>query len=142
MTTQPKFKDFNFKLAVIQVLMYEKELLKPKFDLYDFVANHKQRAIDMDKEGYKIIPEAKKYFEDLEMPSELLAQVETIYQDGGNEIYHQLIPFWDGEDDVFNITSTDDLELLPNLKNVIIFFDNTEKMVGEFKSKGIDAEYL
>lgn len=142
MTTQPKFKDFNFKLAVIQVLMYDKELLKPKFDLYDFVANHKERKIDTDKEGYEIIPEAKKHFEDLEIPSELLAQVETIYQDGGNEIHHQLIPFWDGEDDAFNITSTDDLKLLPNLKKIILLFDDAQKMVGEFKDKGIEAEYL
>lgn len=142
MTTQPKFKDFNFKLAVIQVLMYDKELLKPKFDTFDFVANYKERKIDTDKEGYEIIPEVKKYFEDLEIPVDLLNQVTSIYQDGGNEIHHQLIPFWDGEDDAFNITSTDDLALLPNLKKMTLLFDDEQKMVGEFKAKGIEAQYL
>jgi len=142
MTNQIKFKDFNFKLAVVQVLMYEKELLEPKFDLYDFVEKYEDRKIEIEEEGYEIIPEAKKYFEDLVIPSELLIQIDKIEQDGGNEIYFQLIPFWDGEDDAFNIKSTDDLKLLPNLKKIILFYDDAQKMIGEFASKGIEAKYL
>lgn len=102
MSTQQKFKDFNFKLAVIQVLMHEMELLTPTFDLYNFVKNHGGRKIDTEEEGYEIIPEVKEYFENLEIPSELLNQVEEIYQDGGNEICLQLIRSWDGEGEVFN----------------------------------------
>lgn len=136
------FKDFNFKLAVIQILMYEKELLKPKFDLYEFVKNHKERLIDIEEEGYEIIPEIKKYFENLEISPDLLSQIEEIYQDGGNEIYLQVVRFWDGEDDLFNITATDDLKLLPNLKKITLFYDDDEIMVDTFIDKGIDAEYL
>jgi hypothetical protein len=142
MTTQTKFKDFNFKLAVIQVLMYDKELLKPKFDLYDFVDNYKERKIDTEQEGYEIIPEVKKYFEELEIPADLISLVDKLYQDGGDEIYMQLSPFWGGEDERFNITSTDDLKLLPNLKQVTLLYDDDEKMVNEFAEKGIESEYI
>ena len=40
------FDHLNFKLAVIQVLMYDLEVLKPSFDIYDF-ADHtvKKRLI-------------------------------------------------------------------------------------------------
>lgn len=142
MSTEIKFKDFNFKLAVVQALMYDKELLKPKFNLRDFVDNYKEREIDTEEEGYEIIPEVKKYFETLEIPAELLHLVDTLYQDGGDEIYMQLSPFWGGEDERFNITSTDDLNLLPNLKKVTLFYDDEEKMVDEFAEKGIESEYL
>lgn len=142
MATQQKFQDFNFKLAVIQVLMYEKEVLKPKFDLYNFVANYKERKIDIEKEGYNFIPEVTAYFEQFEIPSDMLNSIEAIYQEGGNEIYIHLLRFWDGEDETFNISSTEDLALVPNLKKIVLFFDDEEKMVEEFKKKGIEAEYL
>ena len=45
-----KFDTFNFKLAVIEVLMYEKELLTPKLDVYEFVKQYKLRKIDIDNE--------------------------------------------------------------------------------------------
>lgn len=137
-----EFKDFNFKLAVIQVLMYEKELLQPMFDLDEFVDSYKARKIDIDEEGYDLIPEVKKYFEELEIPASMLSEVDEISQDGGNDIHHQLIPFWDGEDETFNITSTEDLVLVPNLKKVILLFDDEEKMVDAFTAKGIEAEYI
>ncbi|HEX6431378.1 MAG TPA: hypothetical protein VF008_26990, partial [Niastella sp.] len=38
-----EFADFNFKLAIIQELMYNKKLIKPEFDLYDFVDNYQER---------------------------------------------------------------------------------------------------
>jgi len=50
----------------------------------------------------------------------LAALVTALYFDGGNEVYAQLIPFWDGEDDVFDIESLtdDDICQLPNLKTI------------------------
>jgi hypothetical protein len=137
------FKDINFKLAVIQVLMYEMEVLEPKFDLTDFVKNHKTRQIDLATEGlYETIPEALAYFEALHIPNELLALVEEIYQDGGNEIHFELVRQWDGEDDLFNITSTDDLHFVPNLKKITLLYDDDERMVDAFMEVGVSAEYL
>lgn len=136
------FSDFNFKLAVIQVLMYEQELLVPRFDVYDFVRGYAARPINIDEEGYTIIPEVKSYFEQLEIPAEMLPHVEELYQEGGTEIYLQLCPFWDGEDNIFDIHSAEDAALLPNLKSVTLFYSGDEQILEAFRRRGIEAEWL
>ena len=141
MSDSVRFEDFNFKLAVIQILMYEQNVLVPRFDVYEFVKGHTARQIDIEEEGYDIIPEVRRYFEQLEIPSETLRLIEEIDQDGGG-IYMQLYPFWDGEDDIFNIQSVDDAALLPNLKSVTLFYDEDERILEEFKQRGITAEWL
>ena len=40
-----KFKNLNFKLAIIQELMYVQEILKPKFDVYDFCKEYIRKEI-------------------------------------------------------------------------------------------------
>ena len=60
-----EFQDINFKLCVIEELMYTKNLLTPKFDIYEFVENYKDRKIDIDEEGYDIIPEVLEYFKQI-----------------------------------------------------------------------------
>lgn len=143
MSKAVEFKDFNFKLAVINVLMYEKGLIEPKIYAYDFVESYTERVIDLDEEGYDIIPEIKKYFEDLKIDPELLGEVEAIYQDGGDAIYRALCPLWDGEDDVFNINSAEDVSLLPNLKSATLFYhDGDDSIIKDFESKGVAAKWL
>lgn len=137
-----QFEDFNFKLAVIQELMYERDVLQPRFDLYDFVESYTARDIDIEKEGYDVIPEVRAYFEALEIPADALPEIEDLYQDGGNEIYMQLYPFWDGEDDVFNIQSAADADLLPNLRSVTLFYDEDERILEAFRRRGIAAQWL
>jgi len=137
----PKFKDFNFKLAVIQELMYSKNLLQPAFDVKTFVGPEKWQKIDHAKHPSKAVPGVKKFFKDLEIPQELLDQVEILDQNY-HKCYHQVTPYWDGEGDEFNITSTEDVKWLPNLKKVILLYDREQKMVGEFQAKGIEARYL
>jgi hypothetical protein len=136
-----EFKDFNFKLAVIQVLMYEKELLKPAFDIFEFAKRYRQREIDVDEEGYDIIPEVKKYFENLEIDRKYADEITEIIQDGGNDIYMNMIAFWSGEDDVFNIRSFEDTVHFKNLKKVELFYDeNIDTIREELRAKGISAE--
>ena len=127
-----EFKDFNFKLAVIQRLMYEQDVLEPRFDVYEFVKGYTARHIDIEEKGYDIIPEVRHYFEQLEIPSETLSLVEEIDQDGGDEIYLQLYPFWDGEDDVFNIQSADDAALLE-------FVSRGEFTINGFRNRDVRA---
>ena len=112
------FTNFNFKLAVIQELMYKQELLKPKFDVYDFCNDYAKKEIDPDDYYDKMIPEVKSWFQQLEIPVELAPKVTQLFLDGGNEINMQLIPQWDGENDLFDIKSISDEELaqFPNLK--------------------------
>lgn len=138
-----EFKDFNFKLAVVQVLMYEKELIKPAFDIFEFARRYRGREIDVDKEGYDIIPEVKEYFEKLEIDKKFADEITEISQDGGNDIYMNMIAFWSGEDDVFNIQSFEDTVHFKNLKQMELFYDeNFEAIRKELKDKGIAADLL
>lgn len=133
-----EFKDFNFKLAVIEELMYSQELLKPKFDVYEFAELYDKRKIDTDSEGYEPIPEVVQYFKNLEIDQSLAEHLTEIYQDGGNEIYMNIAPYWDGEDDAFDIHSYEDLKHFPNLKKMTLLCTDP-KVFEELKTKGIDA---
>ncbi|WP_324028215.1 hypothetical protein QSV08_09870 [Maribacter sp. BPC-D8] len=121
------FKDLHLKYLVIEELMYNQELLKPKFDIQHFAQEYAKREIDIEDEGYEVIPEVKKYFKNLDIPIELLAEVHTLYQDsglgGGSEFMYNLQPFWDPGcgDEVFKLTNKaiEDFALLPNLKKII-----------------------
>jgi len=121
--------------------MYNKELLKPKFDVYEFAETKKIGGFSAVKGGYEPIPEVVEYFKALEIDKNLAEQVTEIYQDGGNEIYMNVTPQWDGEDDIFNIQSFEDLKHFPYLKKMTLF-ETDPKIIGELKSKGIDAEPL
>jgi hypothetical protein len=135
------FADFNFKLLIIEELMYNQELIKPKFDIYEFAELYKKRKIDIDSEGYKPIPEAVEYFKNVTIDSSLAGQITEVYQDGGNEFYMNILPFWDGEDDTFDIKSYEDIKHFPNLKKAALLCGDT-KILEELKSKGIDAQTL
>jgi len=124
---QVVFKDLHFKYLVIEELMYNQQILLPGFDVRYLAKEYDKREIDVEAEGYEVIPEVRKYFKNLDISHELLAKVTTLYQDsglgGGSAFIYQLQPFWDpgSGDEVFKITNKaiDDLELLPNLKKII-----------------------
>lgn len=134
------FRDFGFKLLVINELMYKQELL-PRFDLDQFVAEYASRKIDIEEEGYDMIPEVKAYFEGLEILTGMVKNITELEQDGGDEIYHAICPFWDGEDDIFNIQSAEDAHWLPNLKKMTLILTNDE-VIAAFNGKGIETEWL
>jgi len=136
-----EFKDFNFKLSIIQILMYEKELLKPKFDVYEFVKHYDKRKINIEEEGYKRIPEVTQYFKDLPIPKRLAAEVIEIYQDGGDEIYLQMLRYGNGSEDCFDIKSAEDAKNFPNLKKAVLCYA-TKNVLDEFNQMGIQAKWL
>ena len=144
--TEPvlKFDTFNFKLAVIEVLMYEKELLTPKLDVYEFVKQYKLRKIDIDNEGYEPIPEVRKWLEELPIPAQLADNITEIEMDGGSEIYTQLCPFWDGEDEIFNLNTITESELrqFPNLKHITLMSSKPEQVLPVLERCGIKADLL
>ncbi|WP_428951968.1 DUF6892 domain-containing protein [Streptomyces sp. cg35] len=118
------FTDLNLKLVVIERLMYTDGTLAPPFRLADVL---KERGLGDDPWdyayahdlAYKVVPEARAYFEALEISDELLASVDELVMDGGLAVYQECAPVWDGEDDLFDIATLDDLALLPNLRRVI-----------------------
>jgi len=127
-----EFSDFNFKLAVIQHLMYVKKVITPAFDLYDFVDNYKEREIDLDTEGYEFIPEVIAYFKTLEIDKKYAEEIAEIVQDGGDDIYGNVLRFWDGEDDTFNIRNFEDIKHFKNLKKMKIFHSDFFKEIRSY----------
>ena len=121
-----QFENLNLKLAVIQVLMYDLNLLKPRFD------------------SYTVIEPALNFFRELSIPREFAQYVEKIDMDGGNEVYMNIIPQWDGEDECFdlnNLTSSE-IRQFPNLKKATIMSSNFDKVKEIFDAENIDVELL
>ncbi|XBB67721.1 hypothetical protein ABFU82_27050 [Nocardioides sp. WV_118_6] len=113
------FTDLNLKLAVIDELMYQQGILEPRFSLTAFVQSYADRSIDLATEGAAPIPEVLAWFAQLPIDAALAAQVvRDLVVDAGNEIYQEIAPHWDGEDDAFDIGSWDDLDLLPHLESI------------------------
>lgn len=138
-----KFTHFNFKLAVIQSLMYEKKLLNPQFDIYEFAEEYNKRMINIDKEGYGPIKEAVEWFENIAVPERLANEIEVLTMDGGNNIYHQIIPFWDGEDNYFDVDALDEEEVkqFGNLRHITLMSVNPDKAVETLEKCNITYDF-
>ena len=136
------FDTLNFKLAIIQVLMYDLHLLKPEFDLYDFAEQYQGEKIDTDSDT--IIEPALNFFKEMEIPKNLAPCVEMLYMDGGNDLYMNIIPQWDGEDDSFDLNEITlaELQQFPNLKKATLMSSNFDKVKEVFDSLNIEAELL
>ena len=137
-----RFDNPNFKLAIIQVLMYDLKLLNPKFDIYDFADSYKEEEIDTDSDT--IIEPAMNFFKNLEISRRLVPYVETIYMDGGNDVYMNIIPQWDGEDGSFDLNeiTLTELQQFPNLKEATLMSSNFDKVKEVFDAANIKAELL
>lgn len=79
-------------------------------------------------------------FDKIEIPQEMAFSISSLYFDGGNDIFSQLAPIWDGEDDIFDIKaiSEDELAQFPNLKTIdgTAFF-MTKEVMAFLKEKDI-----
>ncbi|MDY7395659.1 hypothetical protein UMM65_10430 [Aureibaculum sp. 2210JD6-5] len=136
-----EFEDFGFKLSIVQELMYNQELLKPKFDLNEFAEWYSKRKIDIEEEGYDPIPEVTQYFKKLQIPKNLASEITEIYQDGGNDIYLNLLRFGDGTEDYWDIKSIRDAKKFPNLKKATLCYAK-ENVVDELNEMGIKSQWL
>ncbi|WP_147534921.1 DUF6892 domain-containing protein [Bacillus marasmi] len=108
------FKDFNFKLVVIEALLDKEPLFLD--DLTD-LKNKNTNSFDW-YSGSEPIVEIKEYLEELTIEKSDLEKIENLCFDGGNEIYHIIKPDWDGEDSLFDVTSVEGFQNLKNLKTV------------------------
>lgn len=132
------FADTNFKLAVVQELMYRQELL-PRFDLREYAA---EQGFTYDAGSVEAVPEALAYFEALEVPAEFADRITEIEMDGGNEIYLEIAPNWDGEDSLFDVEEFADVRHFPNLKSMTLFYTGDEKHLETLRALGIEADWL
>lgn len=136
-----EFKDFNFKLSVIQELMYHQNLIKPKFDADEFADWYSERRINLEKEGYDFIPEITQYFQDLPIPRSLANNITEINQDGANDIYSSMLYLFDGEGDDFDIQFTEDIKHFPHLKKASLCYA-TDQVFEAFVKNGIDTSWI
>ena len=65
-----------------------------------------------------------------------------ISMDGGNQIYGNIAPLWDGEDERFDVddVSPDELKCLPNLRKMVLMTSNIErisKLCSEFDIEAV-----
>ena len=137
------FDTFNFKLAVINELMYNQDVLEPYFDIYDYMAFKKGK---WNLETDKNIRAAVNYFKELPIPARLADFVTEINMDGADEIYMNIAPEWDGRDERFDFNSLTESEIkqFKNLKKMVIFgndkdAEKLQKICGPF---GITVEPL
>ena len=114
------FDTFNFKLAVINELMYNQLVLKPYFDIYDYMAFKKAH---WNLETDKNIRAAVKYFKELPVPARFADLIAKIEMDGSDDIYMQIAPEWDGRDDRFDFHKLTEREIsqFRNLKKMTVF---------------------
>ena len=136
------FDNITFKLAIIQVLMYDLEVLKPVFNIFDFAEEASE--LNIDTESMEIIQPALDYMINLPIPKKYAEQVQEIDMDGGNEIYMNLIPQWDGEDDSFDLNevSLKELQQFPNLKQATIISSDFEYVKKTFDKQGVQVKVL
>ena len=137
-----QFDNFNFKLAIIQELMYDINVLQPEFDIYEFAKEYKGEEIDTESDT--VIEPALDYFKNLQIPKSLAKEVGSFYMDGGNEVYMNIIPLWDGEDGYFDLNdvSLAELRQFPNLTEATILTDDFDKIKKIFDAAGIKVELL
>ena len=137
-----EFDNFNFKLAIIQELMYDINVLQPEFDIYEFAKEYKGEEIDTESET--VIEPALEYFKNLQIPKSLAKEVGSFYMDGGNEVYMNIIPQWDGEDGYFDLNdvSLTELRQFPNLTEATILTGDFDKIKKIFDAAGIKVELL
>jgi hypothetical protein len=136
-----QFTDLNFKLAVIDALMYQQQVIEPKFSLEEFTRWFEGRPISLDQDAGRPIPEVIEYFTRLEIDRTTAERVNELVIDAGNEIYGQIAPHWDGEDDTFDIESWEDVALLPHLERItFISLTPDQAALRALRDRGIEVD--
>ena len=133
------FADFGFKLSVIQELMYNQKLIQPEFDLYEFAEWYPHRKIDIEKEGYDQIEEVTQYFKDLPIPKRFAPEITNLWQDGGDDIYMNLLRFGNGCETCWDIECSDDAKNFPNLKTFTLCYVKFH-VIDELEALGIETD--
>lgn len=100
--------------------------------------------MDIDTESTELVEPALEYFKNLQISQKYASLVKEIDMDGGNEIFMNLIPQWDGEDSIFDLNevSLAELKQFPNLKQATIMSSNFEQVKETFDAAGVDVELV
>lgn len=134
------FEDFNFKLVVIDSII-ENENYSFLNEFEEICEKYDVDELDLDEFEDNIIEPIANFLENVVLTQEDLDKVEVIVFDGGLEIYERVYIYWDGESDIFNVSSVKGFENLKNLKRVgYISMLEDESLLDIFREKGIEVE--
>ena len=86
----------------------------------------------------------QEWLEQYPVPARLAPEVTEIEMDGGNEIYTQLCPFWDGEDGAFDLNTITEAELrqFPNLNHITLMSSKPEQVLPVLERCSIKVDLL
>ena len=64
--------------------------------------------------------------------------------DGGNDVYMNIIPQWDGEDETFDLNeiTLTELQQFPNLKKATVMSSNLDEVKEIFDAANIEVKLL
>lgn len=120
------FNDLNFKLTVLESLynlgMFQ--LADPEESDLDEDGSLREDVLDNHYGPYQ--PILQEYAE-VQIYHDDLAAVEELVWDPGNAVFMSIAPYWDGDDELFDIRDyRTDLALLPNLRVFTAPFNDVE----------------
>lgn len=146
------FDNYPFKLAIIQLLMYDLELLGSKylggdeyFETYkDFAEVSEEESINRLK---LCIERGNRFFMDLNIPCSLADKVQNLLVESSQDVYYQINPqsmdfdeyFENGKAfDIIDI-SEKEMKQFPNLQSITFNMYHTppEKLLKKLESFGI-----
>ncbi|QJX80117.1 DUF6892 domain-containing protein [Priestia megaterium] len=130
------FTDFNFKLIVIEELLDKNPLFLNKLKELEAKYNNNYEWYSDAEPIVQILD----YLKSLKLETSDLEKIEYLCFDGGNEIYGIIKPDWDGEDELFDVTSVEGFQHLKNLKRVDYTSMCDPKVLEPFKLAGIEVE--
>lgn len=137
-----KFSNLNFKLAVLQQLMFEKKIFLPEYDFEDLYTMAYAEEADYNKASELYAQRVLHYFEELSIPSEFAKDITHIHAAIDDEIYYKIYPEWTGSD-IFNINRISQYEVLQFPKLTYLSFwnmsDNVKGLKEQLKPLNVDV---
>lgn len=149
-----EFDNLPFKLMVIEVLMYEMELLgEPYTGGDDFLEEYKSDIDTISDEECiarikLFIERGTKFFTELKIPSSLASKIRYLYTGEEMSVYYHMIPLWldfeefdDGA--AFAVTDISEREIkqFPNLEGITfnMYLDPPDELVKKLEGWGIEV---
>lgn len=142
-----RFDNLNFKLAVLQNLIFEKKVFSPQYEfegIQDRYYEEEYSPEEYEEAMERYIREALQYFTYLKVPAEMAKYVTELQITAGDDIYFEIAPEWDGEERLFNVDYISDREIaqFPQLKKISFWYmsDQVEALRKQLKKHRIKVE--
>ena len=129
------FADPNLKIAVLSTLLSSGhiDLGEPREFLSWVLGRPVTDTWELGADlGFSVVPEAYDYLARYPLDQALLDEVETLWFDGGADIYFYAMPTWDGETDDFDIGDFEGIRNLRHLRRLDATSMSAKFDIGDF----------